>query len=424
MAKLAVNGGRPLRDAKKNPWPRWPVWGEAERKRLGRVLDSGVWSYNGPMEREFNNAFKNLIGSKYALSVANGTVSLQLALEALDIGCGHEVIVPGLTWQATAAAVIDVNAVPVLVDVDPDTWCIDPGKAEAAINSRTRAIIPVHLYGCMADMDRIMEIARRHSLSVIEDCAHQHGAVWRRRHAGSIGDIGSFSLQLSKVLTAGEGGVVTTSDKDLYTRLDALRNCGRRPKEDKPKGHKGAGQYGSEGDLIQSGNYRMTEWQAAVLIEQLKRLPGQVKKRDRNAIHLNMMLKDIKGITPMKRDRRATVQSYFNFAFRYDARAFKGLPVERFRQALSIELGTGVEHCYVPLNNDPLYRPHTKQRYNLNKTHWRRIDPSRFRLPVCERAYEKESVCMHHSILLGSKRDVEQVSDAILKIRENLSELL
>jgi L-glutamine:2-deoxy-scyllo-inosose/3-amino-2,3-dideoxy-scyllo-inosose aminotransferase len=161
MPKLAIKGGVPVRDAKKDPWPSWPIWSQREKERLLKTLDSGIWSYNGPQEQAFNRAFAAFIGARHALSVANGTVSLQLALEALDIGPGDEVIVPGLTWQATAAAVIDVNAVPVLADVDPETWCLSPASLESALTFRTAAVIPVHLYGCVADMDAIMKIARR-----------------------------------------------------------------------------------------------------------------------------------------------------------------------------------------------------------------------------------------------------------------------
>ncbi len=424
MAKLAIKGGKPVRDAKKDPWPKWPIWGEGERRNLGKVLESGVWSYNGSMERKFNAAFAKFIQSKYALSVANGTVSLQLALEALDVGYGDEVIVPGLTWQATAAAVLDVNAVPVLVDVDPDTWCLDPKAAEAAITSRTLAVIPVHLYGCMADMDAIMKLARRRKLAVIEDCAHQHGSAWRGKPAGSIGDIGSFSFQLSKVMTGGEGGALTTSSRDLFMRLDALRNCGRRPEMMDAGSDKGSGKYGAEGDFIQSGNYRISDFQSAVLLEQLRRLPAQVKKRDANARYLNGLLEKVPGVTPMKRDERTTSQSYFNFAFRYDAEAFDGLDVWKFRLALGFELGLQAEPCYVPLNDCSLYRPLTKRRHNLGKDHLKRIDPSRFKLPVCERAYREESVNFHQSMLLSKKADMKQIVEAIEKIRANSHELM
>ena len=207
------------------------------------------------MEAEFAEKFAAFSRAKYCVCLMNGTVALQLALEALDIGAGDEVIVPGYTWQATAAACLDVNAIPIIVDVDPETYCIDPALVEAAITPRTRAIIPVYLYGSMADMERIMEIARKHDLKVIEDCAQTHGSRWREMGAGAIGDVGSFSMQHSKVLTSGEGGATITNDDNLYDRLCALRHCGR-PRE-------------GEKSPIQSGNYRMTEFQAAVLLAQI-----------------------------------------------------------------------------------------------------------------------------------------------------------
>ena len=423
MSKLAVNGGKPLWDVKANPWPKWPVWDEKEEKGLLEVLRSGVWSYNGPKELEFNKAFAKFIGATHALSVANGTVSLQLALEACGIGLGDEVIVPGLTWQATAAAALDVNAIPVLVDVTEDNWCIDPAQVEKAITPRTKAIIPVHLYGGFADMDAIMEIAGRHSLRVIEDCAHKHGGEWSGKRVGSIGDVGSFSFQLSKLMTGGEGGAVTTSDSQLFEKLDALRNCGRRP-EIEEGGDKGAGHYGSEGDFIQSGNYRMTDFQAAILIESLKRLPEQNKLRDENAIYLNSLLADLPGIAPIRRDKRETMGAYYNFSFRYNSEEFKGLDVSKFREAMAGELGCDVEASYEPLDACALYTPHTKpRRHRLTDEHWRQIDPARFSLPVCHKIHSAESACFHHTILMGTKADMDLLVKAIEKIYDNAEEL-
>ena len=259
MKTLAILGGSPVRDTKTNPWPKWPVWDKKEETALLEVLNSGVWSYNGPKETEFNKNFAEFCGVKYAVSAANGTVTLQMALEACGIGVGDEVILPGLTWQATAATIVDVNATPILVDVCEDTWCIDPKEIEKAITPRTKAIIPVHLYGSFADMDEVMRIAKEHNLFVIEDCAHKHGGEWNGKKAGSIGDIGSFSYQLSKHLTAGEGGTVTTNNFELYEKLDALRNCGRRPEpETEVKADKGEGVYFDAGNFCQSGNFRIT----------------------------------------------------------------------------------------------------------------------------------------------------------------------
>lgn len=424
MSELAINGGKPLRDAKTNPWPKWPLWDEKEEKGLLEVLKSGVWSYNGPKESEFNKAFAKFIGTKYAISVANGTVSLQLALEACGIGLGDEVIVPGLTWQATAGAVLDVNAVPVLVDVNEDNWCIDPTEVEKAISPRTKAIIPVHLYGSFADMDAIMEIAGKHNLRVIEDCAHKHGGEWNGKKVGSIGDVGSFSFQLSKLMTAGEGGALTTSNSQLYEKLDALRNCGRRPVNEQCA-DKGTGIYGDEGNLIQSGNYRITEFEAALLIESLKRLPEQNQIRYENAKYVNSLLAELPGILPMRGDQRETMGAYYNFSFRYNKSEFKDLDVATFRKALGKELGCPVEPSYESLNACALYTPHTKPwRYKLSEKHWQEIDPARFNLPVCHRIYEEESMCFHHSILMGTKADMDLIVKAIKKIYDNVQELI
>ena len=424
MSILAINGGEPLRDAKAKPWPRWPVWDEKEEKCLLEVLKSGVWSYNGPKERQFNKAFAKFIGTEYAVSVANGTVTLQLALEACGVGLGDEVIVPGLTWQATAGAVLDVNAAAVLVDVSRDNWCINPAEVKDAITSRTKAIIPVHLYGCCADMDAIMAIARKHNLWVIEDCAHKHGGELKGKKAGSIGDVGSFSFQLSKLMTAGEGGALTTNDPELFEKLDSLRNCGRRTEKEE-SADKGAGLYGSEGDFIQSGNYRMTDFQAALLIESLKRLPEQNCIRGENAKYLNSLLAELPGVQPMKNDKTETLGACYNFSFRYNKGRFKGLGVRKFREALSKELGFSVEASYEPLNSCALYTPHTKpQRYKLSKKHWQQIDPAGFDLPVCQKTFTEESVCFHHSVLMGPKADMDLIVEAIRKIYDNVDELM
>lgn len=408
MGNLAITGGKPVRT---KPWPKWPVHDEREVELINEVTRSGVWSFDGPKEWEFGEKFAAFSGAKYGLCVANGTVALQLALEALDVGAWDEVIVPGLTWQATAAAALDINAIPILVDVDPETYTIDPKAVEAAITDRTKAIIPVHLYGCMADMDAITAIAKKHKLKVIEDCAHQHGSQWNGKGAGSIGDLGAFSLQQTKILTSGEGGVVLTSDRNLMLRVYSLRNCGRLYKD-------------TEGQHVQSGNYRITEFQAAILLAAFERLESQTLLRDENAQYVNAKLAEIDGITPMKRHPQVTRQAYYYFTFRYDPDKFKGLPLAKMREALTAEIGLPVEQLYQPLNNCELYQPLTKRRYHINEEYWKAIDPRRFSLPVCERVRNVEGIGMHHAVLMGTKNDMDDVVRGIEKIKENLDELL
>ena len=408
MTKLAIRGGEPVRSPRK-PWPTWPVVTDRAVELVTQVVRSGVWSYDGPREWEFAHRFAEFSGARYCLPVANGTVAIQLALESLDIGAYDEVIVPGLTWQATAAACIDVNAIPVLVDVDPETWCLDVAAAEAAITSQTRAIIVVHLYGAMADMDGLLALCRRHDLKLVEDCAHQHGSQWRGGGVGALGDVGAFSLQLSKVLTAGEGGLNLTNQWELMQRLYSLRNCGRPFQEGSP--------------TVQSGNYRMTDLQAAVLLAQMDYMDEWVNRRDANAIYLNGKLAAIPGISPMKRHPQITRQSYYCFSFRHDPAAWDGIPVAAVRSALRAEVGVQIGAPYEVLNDCSLYKPHTKRRHRLNDRYWEAIDPRRFSLPACERARKEEGVVIWQPFLLAGQADMDQIADAVSKLYENREEL-
>jgi L-glutamine:2-deoxy-scyllo-inosose/3-amino-2,3-dideoxy-scyllo-inosose aminotransferase len=376
---------------------------------VAEVVRSGNWAYDGPKEWQFSREFATFSHAKYCVPVANGTVAIQLALEALDIGAYDEVIVPGNTWQATAAACIDVNAIPILIDIDPETYCLDVAKAEEAITERTRAIIVVHLYGAMAEMDTLLALARKHNLKVIEDCAHQHGSQWKGKGVGALGDVGAFSLQLSKVLTAGEGGLTLTDDWELFQRLYSLRNCGRPYQPGSP--------------TVQSGNYRLTELQAALLLEQMEHMEERVNHRDANAQYLNRSLGEIPGIRPMKRYPQITRQSYYSYTFRYDRMEWDDIPGEVFREALSAEIGLHVGGTYEPLNNCSLYRPHTKRRHYLNESYWQAIDPTRFDLPVCQKAYEDEAMVIWQGFLLAEPADMQEIVQAVEKLYEHRAEL-
>ncbi|MDQ3767663.1 MAG: DegT/DnrJ/EryC1/StrS family aminotransferase, partial [Actinomycetota bacterium] len=336
------------------------------------------------------------------------------ALEALDIGVGDEVIVPGFTWQATAAAVVDVNAMPILVDADPETYCPDPDTIQAAITPRTKAIIVVHLYDSLSDMDRILEIAARHRLNVVEDCAHSHGSQWNGRGVGSLGDIGTFSFQSSKTLTAGEGGFVTTNDQSLFERLYSLRNCGRpRKGATPPATHQ-----------VQSGNYRMTEWQSAILLAQLERFEEQMSTKERNTATLDSTLGQIPGIKLMRRDRQVTRRNLYAYVFRYAEEEWQGLSCRAFRKALSEETGLEIGAPYRPLNMSPLYHPQTKRRHRLSDHYWEALEPGRYSLPVAEHAYHREAVRVLHQGLLADSKGIGQIPKAVEKLRSWLPELL
>lgn len=411
MAKLALLGGQAVR-AESAKWPQWPMSTAKDAQLVAKITKSNRWSFDGPYEWQFAEAFTKYQGAKFGMCCANGTVGIQIALEALGIGAYDEVLVPGMTWQATAAACVDVNAIPVLIDVEPDTWCMDLDKAEAAITPKTKAIIVVHLYGCMPDMDRLVKLAKKHNLYLIEDCAHQHGSFWKGKGVGSFGDTASFSFQESKVLSSGEGGFNMCKTKVLFERMYSLRNCGRGYKDDMT-------------NAIQSGNYRLTEWQAAILLCGLERMDAQVKHRDANAIYLNGLLAQIPGVIPMRRRKEVTQQSYFNFTFRLDPKVMDGVKNELFCAALNAELHTGdaIEPPYEPLNNCGLYKPQTKPRHKLNDAYWKAIDPKRFNLPVCTEANKQTGVAAHHAILMGPKKDMDCLAAAVAKIMSNLGEL-
>lgn len=387
------------------PWPR-PSG--SEQTYLGQVVTQGTWSSAGPFETAFEQRFTNYHRGTHGLCVANGTVALQLALEALDIGVGDEVIVPAYTWQATAAAVLDVNAVPVLVDVDEDSCCIDPAATEAAVTSRTRAVIAVHLYSVMANMNALRTIADRHNLALVEDCAHAHGSAWDGTGAGALGDVGTFSFQSSKSLTCGEGGFVMTRDLALHQRLDSLRNCGRRRGGARP---------------VQSGNFRITEWQAAVLTAQFEKFPAEFQQRATNRHWLDKALADVPGVTPMSLHGQVRRAGMYAYAFRYEADEFAELPISAFRQALSQEIGVPLRAPYRPLNNSALYQPLTKRRYYLSDEHRARLDPSKQRFPVAERAFNSAVVIIPHQYLLACPEEVALIPDAIEKLHEYASEL-
>ncbi|MBI1319059.1 MAG: aminotransferase class I/II-fold pyridoxal phosphate-dependent enzyme [Candidatus Hydrogenedens sp.] len=418
MDKLAIAGGKPLRAASEK-WQTWPVSDAADAKLVAEITKSNRWSYDGPVEWQFAQDFAKYQTAKFGLCCANGTVGIQIALEALGIGAYDEVIVPGMTWQATAAACVDVNAVPVLCDVEPDTWNLDLAKVEAAITKKTKAVIVVHLYGSVTDIAGLVKLCKKHNLALIEDCAHQHGTFWKGKGVGSFGDVASFSFQESKVLSCGEGGFNTCNTKELFYKLYSLRNCGRAYEADPPVfGLKKPADFST---ALQSGNYRITEWQAAILAGGLKRLDKQVKHRDANAIYLNEQLAQLPGVLPMRRRKEVTQQSYFNFAFRIDPKELK-VSNRQFCAALNAELSTGdaFEQPYDPLNGCGLYKPRTKTRHNLGKEYWKAIAPEPRKLPVCVDANQNSGVVVHHVMLMNKKKDMDVVAAAVKKLVDSI----
>ena len=413
MSTLALKGGTPVRT---EPFTTWPVFDERDQQVLLDVLGSREWGGFPSPNRwaaEFARKFAELHDAKYGICAFNGTVTLEIALKAGGIKAGDEVIVPALTWVATAMAAVTVNAVPVFVDVDPDTYCLDPLKIEAALTDRTRAIIPVHL-GCrMADMDAIMEIAQNNNLIVVEDCAHAHGAKWRNKGAGSFGHFGSFSFQSSKLMTAGEGGIILTNDKEFEERCQSYVNCGRKETG-----------YNSYDGSVAGWNYRISEWQAAILSVGCERLAEQTAKREENIAYLAELIADVPGLEMLGRDERLTTMGAYQLIMRYNKQAMGGVHRDRFVEAVNAE---GVDcdgYFYIPLYDSPLFTPFTdefpmlEERYGVGKDYREAM-----RCPVAEKAAFEQTVWFHHPLFMGGTKDVEDIAAAIKKVAENIGEL-
>jgi dTDP-4-amino-4,6-dideoxygalactose transaminase len=408
MSQLAILGGQKTRT---EPYPEWPVHDERDVEAVTRVIKSGNWGgypYPGKESAEFARRFAEMQGGGYPVLMANGTVTMEVALRAANIGWGDEVIVPAYTFQATAAAPMAAGAIPVIVDVDPETYCIDPDAIEAAITEKTRAIIPVHLGAQMADMDRIIEIAEKHDLFVIEDCAHAHGGKWRGRGAGTIGHFGSFSLQSSKILTTGEGGVLLCRTQELADRATSIIDCGRPHDE-------------AESVFTMGANYRMAELQAALGIVALERFPEQVKQRQEALSYMEESLSEVPGVRLLKRDERHTTRSFYRFIFALEPEVF-GAENKEVCAALYTE-GVPCWNGYEAMHHYELFQP-TLSRLPIPSAFPERFNFAEMSLPEAERACEHEAVWLDESIFRAGKEGVDDAIKALKKIQANAAVLV
>lgn len=420
MAALALNGGTPVWTGR---WPAWPQPGRSTVERVTEALRSGRWTVSGawtgtePYERRFARRFADFLGVDYCVSTDHGSSSLSIALEAVGVGAGDEVILPVLTWVGTATAVLNVNAVPVFVDVDPETGCVSPTAIADAVTDRTRAVIVVHLHSRMADMDAIGTLAATWGIDVVEDCAQAHGARWGGRAAGSLGRVGAFSMQQGKVLTCGEGGAVTTSDVRLYDRLQQLRADSRRyPAEDPPVGYP----YLADAGEVMGSNHCLPELSAALLLDQLDRLPEQLARRAEAAARLDTELARLPGLRPLARPAQLELPSVFAYGVLRDPAMFAGAPTDVVCAAVAAELGVRVHRADRPLHQSPLYCPETKPRYRVQQGRLR--PPPGTCFPHAERHYDN-LLLLPHRILLAGPAALEAVVAAFAKVAARADEL-
>jgi dTDP-4-amino-4,6-dideoxygalactose transaminase len=388
---LAISGGRP---AVEQPAPAWPVFDDDDRAALMKVLESRIWGGYHPAVSELEKRFAEFHGTTRGVATANGTVSLEIALAASGIGAGDEVIVPPITFVASATAILRVGAVPVFADVDGGTLNLSPAEVERAINPRTRAIVAVHFAGHPVDLDAMVDLCERHHLVLIEDCAHAPGASWRGRPVGSFGAFGSFSFQASKNLTAGEGGMLVTSTPELADRAASLANQGRRA---------GGAWY----EHVNLGtNARMTGFQATLILRQLERLPAQVAVRAARADRLREGLAAVDGIDvlPAVLDRRVSAHGYHLFPMRVDAGRWKDLTRERLVETLQAE-GVPVSVGY----------PHPIYRNALFTGHLHIVGD-------CPNAedYCATGLWLPHNALLADEPWIDSVLEAFQKVRRSV----
>ncbi len=396
---LALDGGNPACQVK---WPSWPVHDQAEESAVLEVLRSGKWWF-GEQVKRFEQAWAQWQGAKHAISCTNGTTALEAALRALGVVPGDEVIVPAYTFVATASAVVNVGAIPVFADIDPHTLCMDVADAASKLTSRTRAVVPVHVGGRLADMTAIGQLADQHGLVVLEDAAHAWGSKWRGRGAGTFGGCGTFSFQVSKNITCGEGGVIVTDHDEIAELCHSYTNCGRTAD----------GAWYDHDNL--GSNQRLTEFQAAILLAQLTRADAQLERRQQSVDLLDAGLAQISGITLLAPDPDMTRRSHHLYAFRLDE------PLAGYRDRVLSALQAEGVPClagwYRPLYQNGLFqKAHLPQRHGVRNplagmgADYRQVD-----CPVCEQVC-RDTVWLPQHVLLGSDADIGMAIDAIVKV--------
>lgn len=394
---------------------RWPIYGQTEEKALLDVLHSNKWGrLDGNVTATFEKAYSELIGVRHTLAVSSGTSALYTMLGALDVGPGDEVILPVYTFVASYNVVVLNYALPILIDTDPETFQIDAEKIEPAITNRTKLIMPVHIGGSPADMDRILEIGRKHNLPIIEDACQAHLAEWKGKKVGSFGLGGAFSFQSTKNLNCAEGGAITSNNEAFIRKCYTFHN----------QGQGGTTTSYTTGEGTRGSNLRLTEFQAGLLLAQMTKLEQQARKRSENAAYLNEQFKEIQGINPAKLYKGTTNSAYHLYMFRYDKTYFQGLSRERFIEALSAE-GIPCSSGYGQMNNSAYVQGLTENKHYLKIYGKKGMQEwlERIKCPQNDTLTRDESVWFTQNILLGSRTDMEEIAEAIKKIAKYSGEI-
>jgi dTDP-4-amino-4,6-dideoxygalactose transaminase len=410
-SKLAILGGEPVR--KNKSWPRWPYWDENVIDSIVKTTKSRIWcriqSKSGTVPT-FEKKFAQLIGTKFCVATGSGTQALHTCVEALGIGAGDEVITSPYTDPGTIASILSARALPVLADLDRQSYQLDPDDVERKITENTRAIMPVHMMGQACHMERMMAIAKKHNLKVIEDACQAHLAVYQGKKLGTIGHLGCFSFQSSKTIACGEGGAIIGNDEELMDKCYTVHNHGtsRRGRTE-----------------VAGPKYRMNEFEAAVLLGQLPGFEERFARRNENAAHLTSRLKDIPGVFPQKLYEGTTSGSFYIYAMTYRKEHFNNAERSKFLKALRAEgislssyIGQGLhkepwtEHI---LNSKVYKKMFSKER--LQRYREENICPN------CDKVCQEMAMVWASGPLLGTKEDMDDIANAILKVYENRDKL-
>jgi len=409
--KPALLGGTPMH---KGGWPKWPEWRESWEPEIIKVLRSGRWccSGGGGQVADFETGYAKLLGANRCMATTSGTTALITAMHVMGVDAGDEVITSPYTFIATYNTILTHRALPVFADTDPATLTMDPASIESRITERTRAIVPVHIYGMPCDMDPINAIAKKHNLAVVEDACQAWLAEYKGRKCGTLGDLGCFSFQNSKHIPVGDGGAVIGNSEELLDRCQAYHNCGRA-----------FGTFKGSGCFSRGTNFRMNHYQAAMLLQQFDKLVTETKRRQENADYLTAGLKEIPGIEPVRlpEDSRAVWHLY---ALRYDAARFNGLPRGKFIKALRAEgipCGGGYHEQYndglldEAINSRGFKRLFTAKRLKAYRDSFQELGGNK---QVCE-----TTVGMFQTLLLADRSDMHHIIEAIGRIHAHSAAL-
>ncbi|MBT6130179.1 MAG: DegT/DnrJ/EryC1/StrS family aminotransferase [Candidatus Marinimicrobia bacterium] len=395
MTKLAIHGGNPIR---RKPFPEWPRPTSELKDAIIATLENEGWGVGSSAISRFEEKFAEFHDAKYCISTSSGTTALWVLLKAAGVKAGDEVIVPPYTFIATASAVLMANAVPVFVDIDPNTFNIDANLIEAAVTEKTKAIMPVHISGNPANMDAILAIGKKHGIPILEDAAQAHGAEWNGTKVGALGLGGIFSFQTSKNMSAGEGGAIVSNNEAFYEKCFSYHNCGRT------KG----GEFYEHSFL--GGNFRLNAMATSMLIPQIDSIKIDMKLRDMNRQKLDNAIGQIEGISLNGKYDGTTRESNHIYLTRYDSNAFHGIPREKFFKAMQAE-GVYTYMGYTPLYREKLFVT------DANEYPWLKgYDYGALQMSVTERLADEEAVWLKQNHLLGDAQDIRDIIDAFEKV--------